>query len=169
MNPNTGQVVWSTYFGAENTILSGVSVYGDDLFVSGIFSNSSNSSTSFQRFVTTGVHKSQPYSTNPQNPLADRDDAFLAKINSNSGSIIWSTRFGGINFSTPNNLSEYDAARGNLTNDLTVDVHGNPIITGTTNSREIGTTPGAYIDKLSTNNTINQTYVAKFNNSDGKL
>lgn len=135
----SGERIWGTYFGGEGDDGWGpIALHGDrfgNIYLTG------------QTTSATGISTSGAYQSSLFAGLGDQD-AFLAKFNS-SGSLIWSTYYGG-NFG--------DGAYA-----VTNDSSGNIYITGNTNS-----TTGISTTGQMANNGGYDAFVAKFDPSGNK-
>lgn len=114
---NNGIRLWGTYFGGEQTeTSSGIATRGNDVFIIGTTSSETD-------IATVGAFKTV------FDPIMDITDMFLAKFNT-SGIRQWATYFGGIGIDYGLNV--------------TIDVNGNAIIGGDTESSADIATVGAH-------------------------
>lgn len=79
-------------------------------------------------------------------------DTFLAKLSSSGSSLLWSTYLGG--------------SSNDWLNALTLDAPGDPVVTGSTNSSDFPTTPGAYDESY---NGGEDAFVARLSSSGSNL
>jgi len=128
---SNGTIQWATYYGGTITFVLGIA---SDI-VGNILITGETNSTSL--IATSGAY---------QLNLAGGKDAFIAKF-STSGSIIWSTYFGG---------SGSDYGKG-----IACDKNGDILITGSTNSDSAIATSGAFQTSLSNGDA----FIAKFDSS----
>ncbi|WP_234110530.1 SBBP repeat-containing protein [Chryseobacterium sp. R2A-55] len=129
------EIYWSTYFGGSS----------DDFGTSCTVDSQNNVYLSGYTFSTTGIA-----SGGYQNNLAGNCDAFLAKFSS-SGTLIWSTYYGGNNEDKGKSCA--------------VDANGNVYLAGETYSTTNIATSGAF---QTSNNGLDDAFLAKFD-SNGNL
>jgi hypothetical protein len=130
---NSGSLQWATYFG-NGVYNSGLGVCTDtagNVFITGETDGTGNG------MATSGAY---------QTSRGGNDDAFLAKF-SNTGSLVWSTYFGGL---------DYDEALAVCT-----DISGNVYMTGSTTNSNLATS-GAYKTSVTGSSDV---FIAKFKNS----
>lgn len=137
--------LWSTYFGGDNGDAAYdvcIDAFGNPI-ITGVTTSSKN-------IATSGA-----FQTRHDSDYASYD-AFIAKF-SYSGSLTWSTYFGG---------RDQDQGDG-----ITSDASGNILITGTTCSKSGIASPGAFKTSYggSTNNMIGDAFVAKFSPTGSRL
>ena len=133
---SNGVIQWATYFGGSSIDQANAvacDAYGN-VYITGVTKS------------TSGIATSQAYQTTKGGTSAG-DDAFLAKFNA-SGSLIWSTYFGG---------SDDDEGDG-----ISCDANGNVYITGQTLSTANIATSGAYQNTMG---GVQDAFVAKFDSS----
>jgi hypothetical protein len=133
---STGQISYATYLGGsanDNALAIAVDASGN-AFVGGI-TGSSNFSTTPGAYSTTFAGGIQ--------------DAFVVKLNPSGSSLVYSTYLGG---SSPDFLSG-----------LAIDAAGNCYVTGSTQSSDFPTTPGAFSTTKGSGGFANSGFVTKLN------
>jgi hypothetical protein len=137
-----GQLLFSTYWGDDDTLGSDIKVDGSGIYVAGMTSAISYPTTpgAFQT-----IHHPNP-------PGDHVYDLFITKLNLAGTSITYSTFLGG---------TDEDEAPS-----IAVDTSGNVFITGTTQSTNFPTTPGALSTSITDNSAA---FVTKLNSTGSAL